>query len=73
MWAQLTLSIVGDSGQYRCQAYSIILDMMQQQQSSFQTVYILYFPMTGSVNAGVAVLVLDRLASQVHPVSIDHA
>ncbi|XP_013982147.1 uncharacterized protein [Salmo salar] len=59
---ELTLSMAKESGQYICQAYSKILVLTQQQQSPSHTVYIVYFPMTGSVYAGVAGLVLVLLA-----------
>ncbi|XP_042186101.1 uncharacterized protein LOC112262065 isoform X1 [Oncorhynchus tshawytscha] len=62
MGRELTLSMASESGQYFCQAYSNISSLTQQQQSPSHTVYIVYFPMTGSVYAGVAGLVLVLIA-----------
>ncbi|KAM9432322.1 Fc receptor-like protein 5 isoform 2-T2 [Salvelinus alpinus] len=64
---ELTLSMASESGHYICQAYSNFLALMQQQQSPSHTVYIVYFPMTGSVYAGVAGLVLVLLAGVLLP------
>ncbi|XP_064784691.1 uncharacterized protein LOC135508440 isoform X1 [Oncorhynchus masou masou] len=67
MGRELTLSMASESGQYFCQAYSNISSLTQQQQSPSHTVYIVYFPMTGSVYAGVAGLVLVLLAGVLLP------
>ncbi|KAJ7989228.1 hypothetical protein DPEC_G00317320 [Dallia pectoralis] len=58
----LTLSAARQSGQYQCHAHSTVLGRTQSQNSSVCTVYILSFPLTGSVYAGVAGLVLALLA-----------
>ncbi|XP_028981224.2 uncharacterized protein LOC114840927 isoform X2 [Esox lucius] len=59
---ELTLTRAGQSGQYQCHAYSNVLGLTQSQNSSVHSVYIISFPLTGSVNAGVAGLGLALLA-----------
>ncbi|KAL0969580.1 hypothetical protein UPYG_G00229340 [Umbra pygmaea] len=59
----VTLSTAGESGQYQCHGYSNFQNRTQMANSSIRTIIIVSFPWSGSVNSGVAGLVLALLAN----------